>query len=285
MKNIFPDDINEGKLSITQKLHHVHKYIWKNNFSSPIELGAHNNKRVLDIGCGDGAWIIELATENQWNYFTGIDTRLVFPKSIKQFNATFLQADISDNLRFESDTFDLVYVRDVNFIINKNDDDEKSWEEKVLKEMIRVCKPNGWIEAMFYENKFYREGPVGKRLREAFDRYLDSKKMNSIFYTKFEELFYKTDELINFKKEYKEYKLGYSTNRKSNDIINKTYRKISDILIEYIVEMWKTPRISISESMGCTVEEYDDLIGLFKKEVKQKNTYIRYIRIYAQKKE
>ncbi|CAJ0758999.1 23237_t:CDS:1, partial [Entrophospora sp. SA101] len=115
--------------------------------------------------------------------------------------------------------------------------------------------------------------------------YLDSKKMNSIFYTKFEELFYKTDELINFKKEYKEYKLGYSTNRKSNDIINKSYRKISDILIEYIVEMWKTPRISISESMGCTVEEYDDLIGLFKKEVKQKNTYIRYIRIYAQKKE
>ncbi|CAJ0874273.1 13729_t:CDS:10 [Entrophospora sp. SA101] len=145
--------------------HIIYHFIWNGNFSSPVNnvlksSPAKNDKaKVLDIGCGPGHWLLEMAEEYPNANFVGIDISPVFPNdydSNKPTNVAFLKFDaLSENgLPFPDDTFDFVYQKFMVFFIPENK------RMKHIEELIRITKPGGWIELMDVDPLPYDTGPI-----------------------------------------------------------------------------------------------------------------------------
>ncbi|KAL0092639.1 S-adenosyl-L-methionine-dependent methyltransferase [Phycomyces blakesleeanus] len=103
---------------------------------------SNKGAKVLDLGCGPGTWVMELATEYPSSEFVGIDICDVFPTNIRPPNATFQLGNVTHKLPFEDNTFDFIQLR--LFIISIQRD---QWT-KVMAEVIRVLKPGGFIQCI-----------------------------------------------------------------------------------------------------------------------------------------
>lgn len=122
----------------------VERFRWltQNRFMAAKEKGLLEKlkidgaNKILEIGCGEGANIYNLDAKK--NFFVGIDLfykKLEFAKSqIK--DAMFVCTDAL-NLPLCDNYFELVFCKDVLHHVKDKD--------KMLKEMIRVCKPQGRI--------------------------------------------------------------------------------------------------------------------------------------------
>ncbi|CAG8531583.1 2781_t:CDS:2 [Funneliformis caledonium] len=155
---VYPVDEDESDRSQTQ--HFMYKHVWDGNFSAPVEqMLQDESTKVLDIGCGPGTWILDMASEYQNAHFTGIDVAELYPLEIKPKNVSFVQANVLEGLPFDDNTFDFVYMRFMLFAFTL-----KNWEV-AIKELIRVCKPDGFIEMMEKDIFWYNEGPFCKSAR------------------------------------------------------------------------------------------------------------------------
>ncbi len=113
-------------------------------FSEGAVLSA--GQRVLDIGCGTGGWLIDVAREYQYVEATGIDiSRMMMEwanasaRSQGFENVLFLEMNALEGLRFADNTFDLVNARSVFGWVPK-----QLWP-KLLQECYRITKPGGYI--------------------------------------------------------------------------------------------------------------------------------------------
>ncbi|CAI2162409.1 7454_t:CDS:2 [Funneliformis geosporum] len=247
-----PDEDEETTFS--QMIHYVHRFLWQGNYSSPIveRLNA-GNARILNVGCGPGpgCWLLNMAREYRWDNFFGVDVNpSVFPTNVSDLNAIFLKLDTLERLPFAAETFDFVFLRFVSFT-------EEQWQTKVVNELVRVCKRGGWIEIMDCENEFYNRGVTTNRLITACSQFV--------------RLLRETDQIDSIKREEKECFLG-----------NEGGRAGQYLLRDFELNL-QSPRVIMSETMGCTNEEYEDLIQEFHNEVKRLNTSIKYVRVYGQK--
>ena len=95
---------------------------------------------ILEVGCGEGANIINLISMGAQATFTGVDflpEKVAFCSNLKISNAEFQTAD-ARNLPFDDSLYDLVFARDLLHHVNEDRD-------KVLKELLRVTKPKGKV--------------------------------------------------------------------------------------------------------------------------------------------
>src|SRR4051794_26762321 len=92
------------------------------------------------IRCGNGSWTLDMATEYKKAKFTALDILPIFPREIRPKNVNFVLGNILKGLDFESDTFDYVFMRCMKAAISNDD-----WP-KVIRELLRILKPNGWLE-------------------------------------------------------------------------------------------------------------------------------------------
>jgi SAM-dependent methyltransferase len=67
--------------------------------------------RVLDMACGSGVWVLEMATEFPNAQFYGVDMVPLYPSEIKPPNTSFQQVDILKGLPFPDEYFDYVHMR------------------------------------------------------------------------------------------------------------------------------------------------------------------------------
>lgn len=105
------------------------------NNTIPFEDGA----KILDLGCGPGTWVMDVATEFPSSEFIGVDMCDIFPNNIRPANVTFQIGNVLEGLAFEDNTFDMVNLR--MFILAFKTEE---WAP-VLKEIKRVLKPGGFI--------------------------------------------------------------------------------------------------------------------------------------------
>ncbi|KAI8354025.1 S-adenosyl-L-methionine-dependent methyltransferase, partial [Blakeslea trispora] len=110
--------------------------------------------RVLDVGCGPGTWILEMATEYPRTEFYGVDIRLMFPTTIKPSNAKFTQYNFIESLPYEDNTFDIVRMRLILGFLTEQK------MVQVFKEIYRVLKPSGYVEILDCEYQVHRPGPL-----------------------------------------------------------------------------------------------------------------------------
>lgn len=108
------------------------------------------NKKVLDIGCGDGKLTSEVLKKTEASEIIGID---ISKEQIRKAKAIFKGerklkfyfADASNLKRFKENCFDAVFC---NIAFQQFKD-----KEKALKEMFRVLKKGGEVRINYIEEK------------------------------------------------------------------------------------------------------------------------------------
>lgn len=93
------------------------------------------NKLILEVGCGEGANIYNILSQNVIANFVGVDfseEKINFCNNLNIKNSSFLVAD-ARNLPFEDNKFDLVFIRDLLHHVNED-------RKKVIEELLRVTK-------------------------------------------------------------------------------------------------------------------------------------------------
>ncbi len=106
--------------------------------------------KVLDVACGTGRMTKEVfKSKNKIDYY-GVDTSKEMMDKIKTKGATLKVADAS-KLPFKDNTFDVVYTYHLLWHI------PKETQVKIIKEMLRVVKEDGYILFDFLNKNFIFE--------------------------------------------------------------------------------------------------------------------------------
>ncbi|KAI8376460.1 S-adenosyl-L-methionine-dependent methyltransferase [Radiomyces spectabilis] len=138
----FPNDDEEIDRLVGQ--HFALKTLFRGNVvekcreSVPLEQGA----LVLDVGCGPGTWLMDMATEYPCSNFIGVDMCDIFPTNIRPSNVSFQVANVLERLPFPDNTFDFVNMRLFIIALRK-----EQWPT-VIKELYRVLKPGGYLQSV-----------------------------------------------------------------------------------------------------------------------------------------
>ncbi|RKP25479.1 S-adenosyl-L-methionine-dependent methyltransferase, partial [Syncephalis pseudoplumigaleata] len=100
---------------------------------------------ILDVGCGSGRWLADMARVFPSCHMHGVD--LIEPTQFNNLPAgcKVTLADLHDGLPFESNRFDLVHQQAMRFFVPNN-----RWP-LVAEELFRVCRPGGQAELVEYD--------------------------------------------------------------------------------------------------------------------------------------
>lgn len=103
-------------------------------------------RRVLDLGCGTGDWILKCAGQWEATQFVGLDIVPLHPDLQRMGSSdlasriTWVQANFLNKLPFPNDEFDFVHIKRIALGVP-----ETKWES-LLDEIDRVLKPGGALE-------------------------------------------------------------------------------------------------------------------------------------------
>ncbi|CAG8494563.1 6052_t:CDS:2, partial [Ambispora leptoticha] len=193
----------EVEIERLQQQHFIIKYIFGCNFSCPIENTLKKGARVLDGGCGPGAWLLEMATCYQNSQFFGIDFESHFPSQIKPSNANFFRCDLMqlELLEFEENSFDMVRICLMFLLISKD-------YAKVIEKMLRLLKPGGYFEIIETDVSPATCGPNFLRMLKTLEKGFSCEGSIGNVQTIIEKLFNANGQLKNVQRLTKKTKLG-----------------------------------------------------------------------------
>ncbi|CAG8562844.1 8540_t:CDS:2 [Ambispora leptoticha] len=255
-----------------QTLHYLFRSLWQSNYSSPIEDSlTSGGLHVLDVGCGPGTWILEMATTYKLSHFTGVDISTMFPNEVKPRNVAFVEGNLRKGLNFADNTFDFVYMR-----CSAMEYTDKQWEETVINELIRVTKPGGWIEFMEMDIRFENQGPAASQLQNFYEGFSHSKGVNNVT-----SLFSRIPRYLE------------ATNQMNTSQVHREERKepigkwggrFGELAINNFATFYRLIRQHLVPIMGITNDQYEEIVETFIKEVEEHKTYAISSRVFAQKK-
>ena len=117
-------------------------------------------QRILDVACGPGGWVQEVAFEHPEIEVVGFDiSRAMIDYANAQAqvqgldNARFLVMDMLKPLDFPNGSFDLVNARFINFL------PAAAWP-KLLQEFQRITRPGGFIRLTESEWWYFTNSPA-----------------------------------------------------------------------------------------------------------------------------
>ncbi|CAG8556935.1 1826_t:CDS:2 [Ambispora gerdemannii] len=248
--------------------HYLMRFLYQGNFSSPIQetLNA-GNARVLDLGCGAGTWAIEVAKEFPSAQVIGVDITNFFPSDVTTPNVKFILHNFQERKRlpFDDNAFDFVHMR---FLLA--DVKEEDYQNTLIPELVRVTKPNGWIELLEFDVQHYSEGPVIRRLTNSLSKHLQSKGYNPKISEKLPHYLKQTNNVDKILQFDKAIPLGHWAGR------------VGDLAIEDLSILFLDSK-ELPQSMGVTDEEYQNLVSEYKEEVEERRTFFRTHRFFTKK--
>ncbi|RIA87701.1 S-adenosyl-L-methionine-dependent methyltransferase [Glomus cerebriforme] len=265
VKYFLPNDEEENDRLHLQ--HFMWRYVWQSNYSAPVDdLLKKSGVKVLDMGCGAGSWLFELATEFSLASFTGVDISPVIPLTIKPKNVNFIQGNILDGLPFEDNTFDFVHQRLLvgAFPLNK-------WQD-VTNELVRILKPGGYLELMEVYCGIPPMGPITERLSNAVIELMHQQGQDPNIAGRIKLFMEANGQIENI---VQEEKFGsYS----------KDSGRLSEIGIENHIALYTGFKSKLSKIMDISSENYDKLVKIMAKEMPDYNSRSHTIRVYGRKK-
>ncbi|KAJ1561276.1 hypothetical protein HK096_005305, partial [Nowakowskiella sp. JEL0078] len=135
-----PADLEEhDRLEIQ---HIIIKHSFGRLFTMPIvELLSESGTKVLDVGCGPGSWVRDIATTYPQADVHAVDiVKSLFDGVESLPNITFASGNVLEQLPYSDNCFDAVLQRFLTGGIPKVE-----WDKTIL-ELYRVTKPGGYIE-------------------------------------------------------------------------------------------------------------------------------------------
>ncbi|CAG8475253.1 4637_t:CDS:2, partial [Ambispora leptoticha] len=222
--------------------------------------------RVLDIGCGPGTWILDMANDYKPSQFTGVDISATFPTSVKPSNVNFEQCDVlNEKLPFEADTFDFIHVRFMGSCFT-----EVEWNERVIPALIRVLKPGGYVEIMDFDIQAMNEGPSTSVLLSAIRAQLTSKKINPII-TPLLDKFLEDAGIVDIDVEEQCHPIGGWGD------------KLGEAALTNLLQWFNQSKSELVPFMQKTDTDFDEKITEFRQEVNNFQTYWVSVRIFGMK--
>ncbi|KAI9266132.1 S-adenosyl-L-methionine-dependent methyltransferase [Helicostylum pulchrum] len=136
----------EEQLRLTGS-HFAAKEVFKGNFLPQVEDYISFEKGVdcLDIGCGPGTFLMDMAQDYPKSNFVGIDIAAMVNINFKLPNVSFALGNVLEGLHFPDNSFEYIQLR---VFVNALRKDE--WPV-ALKEIHRLLKPGGCVGFFEYE--------------------------------------------------------------------------------------------------------------------------------------
>ncbi|RKP24250.1 S-adenosyl-L-methionine-dependent methyltransferase [Syncephalis pseudoplumigaleata] len=149
---LWPTDLDESDRLNTQ--HNIIRYVLRRAFLSPVV----DPRRVLDVGCGTGMWMKEVARDFPKATLVGVDIADVFMQTDMPSNCTFELGNVLEGLAFSSNRFDFVHQRLMGGAIPAS-----LWQAHVA-ELYRVTQSGGFLELGDTDFNFQNVGDIGYRV-------------------------------------------------------------------------------------------------------------------------
>lgn len=99
----------------------------------------------LHIGCGAGAFLMDMAVEYPKSNFVGVDTVPMAEVICKLPNISFSLGNVLDGLKFPENSFDYIQMRVLGNLLRRD-----QWPV-AIKEVHRLLKPGGCVGFFEYE--------------------------------------------------------------------------------------------------------------------------------------
>jgi SAM-dependent methyltransferase len=128
------------------------------HYLAPVE----RLSRVLDVGSGTGQWGYDVRRERPGAVVVGFD--LVAPKPGAPGGYHAVRGNLLRGLPFADASFDFVHQRLLFSGVPVD-----AWPATV-HELVRVCRPGGWVELVEGATEFGRPGPASEKLASLLRR-------------------------------------------------------------------------------------------------------------------
>ncbi|RIA92175.1 hypothetical protein C1645_765787, partial [Glomus cerebriforme] len=274
------DDSPYNSVNRLEMQHYIFKYIWQNNFSTPIAKQLQvGGMKVLEVGSTPEIWTFDMATNYPLSTFIGLNNATTCNKSNNNepLNATVLRTDSSSStIPFPDETFDFIYQR---FFLPPSSGLNSNFIEQydLVKHMIRVLNPDGWIEFMIMDNLlWYNTGLYTFRLTQAYYSLTNYGCDGCDTYNRIDEKHI--------------YNMLIST-QQIQSVIIKTKRillganggRIGELLCDVLLRPIKANKSALCKYMGVSTKEFDKMYNIMLEEINDYGTFCISHRIYAKK--
>ncbi|CAG8590898.1 7700_t:CDS:2, partial [Ambispora gerdemannii] len=249
------------------RYHEAIKEIWGGLFHSPVEEKLRKGARVIDLGCGAGTWILDMAKQYPNSMFVGIDLSPIFPTEGLPLNVEFIEYNVLDGLPYKDASFDFIHQKFLTAAFT-----QAQWKEKVIPEITRLTRPDGWVEMIEGSGCLISDGNATKRISEAIRNFMTSKGMNYIIGEEIPRLLEDTNAFSEIK-----YK-------KKDIVLGKKGGKAGEETLRFYTDGFSSFRILLAANMNIMPEHYDALVETISIEAEKTTTYFRQYRICGQKK-
>jgi ubiquinone/menaquinone biosynthesis C-methylase UbiE len=145
---------------------------------------------------------MDLASKYKSTTFIGLDISPMFPQHVKPRNASFVQYNVLNKIPFPNNTFDYVHQSLLSSSFTTS-----QWKE-VIKEIVRVTKPGGWIEFLEYDYIVHNKGPIVQRINGSTISFFLSQGLIPNISAHLPEFMQSNDQLMDVRCEVKSVPLG-----------------------------------------------------------------------------
>lgn len=240
-KNILEYNENEDYRLIDQY------FIMKEIYGLEDELifnNLKNNKNVLvlDSGCGNGSWCLDMSKKYPYVKFYGIDKMDIYPKTIKPINCFFEKYDLFEYTSETQNKFDLITQRFMAMYLK-----EDEWK-KIFDNYYRILKPGGYLNIVESNLIVSNMGNETKKFAEQFKHALKARKINPY---------------INNELEKKEF---YSIPLFGNTNIGKSYGK-------NVIQSLKNMKKWFEMSLDIDENDLEEILEIIKEESEEYETF------------
>ena len=135
--------------------HYALHHAFGNHYLAPL---SPDTRTILDVGSGTGIWAMDMAQQFPHAHILGVDIALTSLPQTLPGTCVFVQADILQGLPFPAHQFDFTHQRLLVGAIPA-----PRWPE-VVRELVRVTRPRGWIELLEVGITVQNAGPATERL-------------------------------------------------------------------------------------------------------------------------
>lgn len=208
---------------------------------------------VLDSGCGNGVWSLNMSKKHYDINFYGIDKMYICPKDIKPPNCFFEKKELFDYTITTLKKFDLVTQRFMAMYLKKDE-----WKQ-ILDNYYNILKPGGYINIVESNLIVSNPGTKTKIFAEEFKNTLIDKNINPFINKDLEKILISCGFII-------DKKIFYSIPLFGDTNIGKIYGKN---IIESLRNMKKWFKLSLE----MQEDELEEVLKIIEKESFEFKTY------------
>ncbi|KAI9263236.1 hypothetical protein BDA99DRAFT_509659 [Phascolomyces articulosus] len=230
-----------------------------------LNSGSKIQPRVLDIACGTGIWILEMASEFPHAQFHGIDLSAMYPADIKPPNTHFCQGDVLNGLPYTDGCFDYVHMSLIYNCFSIED------RKKLLYEIRRVLKPGGYIEFRDVDPIIRNPGPTTSEYIKPFPHMMHER----------------LDVDVNWAAHMCENAQNYGGMTDiHHQIVSISFVSSSKLSASFntsVLAEWESYRSFSLQAYDFADEDYDSIIRSVMDECKKKRSYLNYVMCWGRK--